>query len=375
MDCKHDVYFLCQTHFDRTINGLTRLKLKGKFGDKELKNKQLGIFEQTKHQSNQFREGFINLKAIGWTPDITISHSGFGCGLYIKEIWPTTHHITYLEWWFNPTSDFFSYDEKNKDLGINKNSIKKHYDRNLFLSLELCCSDRIVAPTFWQRSQLPSTLKKSCDVIFDGIDLDKYNSKNNDKSPPTITYGTRGMDPIRGFPQLIKSIPEIIKHNNIFRIEIAGNPESFYGSPPAHFKNWKEWAIDYLSKKNIKNEVIWKGYMSEKEYISWLKSSWCHIYFSHPFVTSWSFLEALAVGVPIVASDTEAVAEMCGDCDGVELVDHRSTTKIVTGVAKIICDVCYGKKQIFRRNLSCYSVKRSLSRWETVAGVELTTQN
>ena len=374
--CDHEVYFLCQTHFGREIHGLTRLKLKGDFGDKALNSKKLGILDRTKYQSEQFREGYINLRNNGWKPDIVISHSGFGSGLYVKETWPTTHHISYLEWWFNPLSEFFTYDENNHDIGINRGSIKKHYDRNLYLSLELCCSDKIVSPTFWQRSQLPSVLKKSCTVIFDGIDLSKFQSAfTNDNSTPILTYGTRGMDPIRAFPQLIKSLPKILQTNKKLRVEIAGNAESFYGSAPKGYSNWKEWALEFLENEQLERRVIWKGYMTEEAYIDWLRSSWCHLYFSHPFVTSWSLLEALAIGIPIVASNTEAVSEICGGCEGVELVDHRSTNEIVTGATQAIEDFCYRKRNFYRRNLQNYSVEDSLNRWEAVAGVELTTQN
>ena len=56
------------------------------------------------------------------------------------------------------------------------------------------------------------------------------------------------MDPFRGFPQFIRSLPEIIGTINSLRVEIAGNNSVFYGSMPDGFKNWQEWAIDYLQQ-------------------------------------------------------------------------------------------------------------------------------
>ena len=132
------------------------------------------LFDKTKFIGEQFRVGFIDLKAKLWDPDLVISHSGWGCGIYIKEVWPKCNHIAYLEWWFNPVSEFFSYDEDNKRINLSRLSIKKNYDRNIFVAIELSSADAIVSPTFWQRSQLPKLLKESCHVIFDGIDFGTY---------------------------------------------------------------------------------------------------------------------------------------------------------------------------------------------------------
>ena len=147
-------------------------------------------------------------------PDIVISHSGWGCGFFVKEIWPKTHHVSYLEWWFNPESSFFWYDTANKELNINESSIKKHSIRNQFVAHELASSNAIVSPTSWQRNQLPEIFRKNCHVIIDGTILISKRFKNR-KTSALLTYGTRGMDPIRGFPQFVRSLPHLIKSSNI----------------------------------------------------------------------------------------------------------------------------------------------------------------
>ena len=111
-----------------------------------------------------------NVKSNGWIPDIVISHSAWGCGLYAKEVFKKTKFISYSEWWFDPNSLFFHYDPKNQDLGISEKSIQKAWQRNQHMSLELAMADKIVAPTNWQRNQLPTIFKDNCYVIIDGID-------------------------------------------------------------------------------------------------------------------------------------------------------------------------------------------------------------
>ena len=190
-DASNDVYFLCQTHYGRTIEGVNLLTLKGTASHEELNSKQLNLIERTEFLSEQYRSGLLKLKNQGWRPDIVISHSGWGCGLYVKELWPSCTFIAYLEWWFNPTSEFFSYDENNEELGLNKNSIKKNWDRNRFLALELASSDQIV---YLHPGKGHSSQKYSnhCTVIHDGIDLNHFCVNLQERSQtPLLTYGTR----------------------------------------------------------------------------------------------------------------------------------------------------------------------------------------
>ena len=151
----HDTKFLCQTHYGRVIKGVERLTLKGKLSNEHLDELKIRGLQRNQELAKQYRKAFLSLKEQRWIPDLVISHSGWGCGSYVKEIWPKTRLVSYLEWWFAPNSSFFTYDESNKELGINRGSIYKQWSRNQTIALELSCSDKIVSPTLWQREQLP----------------------------------------------------------------------------------------------------------------------------------------------------------------------------------------------------------------------------
>ena len=85
--------------------------------------------------------------------------------------------------------------------------IPKAWKRNQSIALELAAADAVVAPTNWQREQLPLTFQKKCMVIFDGIDLNFFKSSSLASSKSkNVTYGTRGMEAMRCFPQFIKSL-------------------------------------------------------------------------------------------------------------------------------------------------------------------------
>ena len=260
---------------------------------------------------------------------------------------------------------------KNKEIGIGAHSTKKNWDRNLYLALELSSSDKIISPTEWQRNQLPDILRERCEVIFDGVDTGLFRAAPKLFSEqPKLTYGTRGMDPFRGFPQFIKALPEVLNEIDI-EIEIAGNPSTFYGNPPKNFKNWKDWAINYLDSENIKDKVTWKGFMEFEEYRQWLQSSWCHVYLTHPFVVSWSFVEALSANAPIITSDIEATREFGQNQEGIVFVDHRKPAEISQAIKTLFASSPpyvdrYDKMKI-------YDVSESRRKWGAALGLELST--
>ena len=370
----HDVYFLCQTHYGRELKSVKRLTLKGDLGNIHLDKMKISALKRNQLLAKQYRNGFLTLKKNNWIPDLVISHSGWGCGTYVKEIWPDTKLISYLEWWFNPKSTFFTYDISNKDLNINQDSITKQWERNQTIALELATSQAIVCPTKWQKQQLPKIYQNHCDVIFDGIDTKKFNKNLRDdkKQRKVLTYGTRGMDPIRAFPQFIKALPNLLDNDRNLVVEIAGIDDTFYGTHNKSEKtSWGKWAKKYLDEKNLGAKVKWVGHLGAGKYEKWLANSSCHVYLTHPFIASWSFVEALACGIPLIASNVEPVKEFCVNDSGIELVDHRCDNFLTEPVLRVLqqrCPIIYDRKIVL--NLS---VEKSLDAWSRVAGIELHT--
>ena len=376
-DNGHKTRFLCQTHYGRSIDGVERIKLENEAGHEELIKSGLSIFDKTQKLGKQYRQGLSFLKRQGYTPDIIISHSGFGCGLYVKEIWPKVRLISYLEWWFNPESSFFSYDQNNKYLGISRKSVTKSWKRNQNLALELVVSDEIVTPTQWQKNQLPDMLKEKCQVIFDGIDLDIFRfDERTEIRRNTLTYGTRGMDPMRCFPQLILALPEIFKNEPSLNIEIAGIDEANYGLSHKN-GSWKKWAIDFLSSHGLESKVQWVGRLPPGKYERWLQSSGTHIYLSHPFVTSWSLVEAYCCFTPLLVSDIYLTQEICEKSNLISYADHREPSnlseKLLAHVDKIRNhNHLRGNDQ---RYTARFGVEKSVEKWTHVSGVKLTTSH
>ena len=142
------------------------------------------------------------------------------------------------------------------------------------------------------------------------------------------------MEPLRCFPQFIQSIPYIVQRVPNCQIEIAGIDEINYGGLKPPQGTWGKWAKEFLKSKKCSKCVNWVGRLPIDEYYEWLIRSNCHVYLSEPFVASWSLMDALTLGVNLVASNNESVQEFCKDQDKCILVNDKSPIKIAKAVEK-----------------------------------------
>lgn len=375
----HDARFLCQTHYGRTLPGVHRLTLKGDCGHDHLKALGGDQLQRSAALAKQYRQGLIKLQSSGWTPDVVISHSGWGCGLHVREVWPDCRHIAYVEWWFDPESAFFTYDPDNHDLNLGRRIATKLWLRNQSLALELISADAMVAPTAWQARQLPTVLRERCHIIHDGVDLERFKPEPTLRQPgqKVLTYGTRGMEPMRAFPQFITAILPALKSNPDLRVEIAGEDEANYGgrSPQGHV-SWGQWARHQLSEWGLSDRVQWLGYLGLEQYVKWLQASHCHVYLTHPFVASWSLLEALACQCPMVVSDVEPARELCeATKSNVTYADHRDPAALPKAIASVLKQPRQSSRQPPAQRFKAYSKSTSLEQWSHVAGLKLTTNH
>ena len=380
-DNSYDVKFLCMTNFGNHIQGVSPLVIKGERSQESMDSKKLSEFDKMLFRAESYRKAFLMLDKNNWNPDIVIGHTGWGCGIHVKEIWPKTRFIGYAEWWFEAFTNLNAEMTTNKFLGVNEKSQSKLWHRNRIIGFELSTSNAIVAPSEWQRQQLPKVLQNNCTVITDGIDVEYFAKKAVELSDqPLITYGTRGMEPMRCFKEFINSLPPILKKYPNLRVEIAGEDKICYGgSNPSEDLTWGKWAKKYLESGNFQDRVRWLGHLGAHDYKSWLQRSWCHVYLSKPFVCSWSLLEAISCGNIIVCSKTPPVEEYCRSLKGVLLVDHNNTKEIAQNITNALnMSRKQSKKDLIdarRELLARVSAQASLKGWLRVTGLDLNTSH
>jgi glycosyltransferase involved in cell wall biosynthesis len=140
-----------------------------------------------------------------------------------------------------------------------------------------------------------------------------------------ITYGTRGFEPTRGFPQFMEAAEKLLKNRPNLHILIAGENKVHYSAQ----KN-----VDYkaLMLKNLDldmSRVHFVGTLTYNEYKKFLQVSSAHVYLTYPFILSWSILDAMSAGCCIVASNTAPVLEVIEDNYNGLLVDFFNIDELV----------------------------------------------
>ncbi len=256
------------------------------------------------------------LKDQGFYPDIVYGHSGWGPTLFMKDIFPRATLLCYFEWYYNAYGSDASFDPSDP---INADDEARIRIKNAPILLDLASCDRGLSPTQWQRSQFPPEFQGKIKVHHDGIDTSYFKPVKNARlhiprinldlsQQEIITYVARGMEPYRGFPQLIETISMLQKKRPQCQFVIVGKDRVAYGKSLPDGKTYKEAMLEKFPLDL--NRIHFTDLLPYDEYLQVLQASAVHIYLTRPFVLSWSMLEALSTGCLIVASDTAPVKEV-----------------------------------------------------------------
>ena len=283
------------------------------------------------------------LKDQGFYPDIVYGHSGWGPTLFMKDVFPKATLLCYFEWFYKAYGSDASFDPSDP---ISADDEARIRIKNAPILLDLATCDRGLSPTAWQRSQFPSEFHNKIKVHHDGIDTSYFQPIPNAKlflprigldltdAPEIVTYVARGMEPYRGFPQLIETIAMLQKKRPQCHFVIVGKNRVAYGKSLPDGKTYKEAMLEKFTLDL--SRVHFTDLLPYDEYLQVLQASSAHIYLTRPFVLSWSMLEALSTGCLIVASDTAPVTEVIKDGVNGLLVNFFSPQQICDRVIEAL---------------------------------------
>ncbi|EAU71097.1 probable glycosyltransferase [Synechococcus sp. BL107] len=370
----HDVRFICQTHYGRRIKGIKLIAVKHPMGHEHYIKISKSENKRVSLRADYYRSAFVKLNESGWKPNLVISHTGWGCGVHVKEIWPDTKLIGYFEWWFSPDSELTQVMRSNPYLKSIAKDFQELWKRNIHMAFEMTLADYIVAPSIWQKKQLPDSLIDKCNVIYDGVNENVFRYDPKQISPiPKITYGTRGMEPMRCFPEFIKSLPALIEKWPDLTVEIAGLDQICYGGKSPKNGSWMQWAKNSLSETGISDNIKWVGRLEYDDYVKWLQSSWCHVYLTHPYVMSWSLHEAYLCNTPIVTNKSLAVEELFDDNDNIEFCVDLEGENIIEAINMQLRNPNRWKLSSNKRKGNL-SLQTNMKKWENVAEILVAQQ-
>ena len=157
----------------------------------------------------------------------------------------------------------------------------------------------------------------------------------------TSANGNRGSGASR--PPYILSLVSLSQHKNI-----EGLVRAFARARAAHdlphelrivgMRGWGATEVERFMSQEIPDDlpVRYLGHVTEEKLISTFRGADLFVYVS--FVEGFGLppLEAMAMGVPVIASDTSSVPEVCGDA--ALLVPPDDATRIAEAIGEVLTD-------------------------------------
>lgn len=289
----------------------------------------------------------LNLKESGFVPDVILGHNGWGELWYLKDVYPNTPLIGYFE---------FFYRRHGADVGFEPgpplifDSGPRIRTKNIGNLLALDAVDLGQCPTQWQKSLYPAIYQPKLHIIHEGIDTEAVvpDARARLRIPGTeidvaageeiVTYVARNLEPYRGFPSFMRSLPDILARRPNARVLIVGGDETSYGPPPANGVSFREQLLQELGDGIAPSRVHFLGKVPYSVFVKILQVSRVHVYLTYPFVLSWSMLEAMAAGCLIIGSRTAPVQEVIRDGENGLLVDMFALAEISDRVVSALED-------------------------------------
>lgn len=351
---EHEVVFLCQNK-EWTAGEVEGLRLAryqlGRDPQGQLCHPYLRRYETAVlHGQAALREA-LHLRQQGFNPDLIIGHSGFGNTLYLKEVWPQAKFLGYFEWFYRTQGSDVGF---GNDAPPSPDTCLRVHTYNSPIVMDLAQSDAAICPTRWQANQFPAAMRNHLRVIFDGIDTERIPLVTPEsrmgalalqasdqrisipEDVPLVTYVTRCFEPYRGWPQVAEGLALLMQRHPRAHVLLVGSDEVAYGAKRGDGLSWREWALKQWPMDPDRLHML--PALSYEDYLAVIRRSWVHVYWTVPFILSWSLMESLASGCCVVASATPPVQDMIQSGEQGQLVDFYDPDALAQQVDRLLQD-------------------------------------
>lgn len=314
-DKKHELKAICSSQ--RPCDSRIEV-LRYEHGDHQL----TGVHSQTKEvdewirRSEKVAELAISLKQRGWAPDVMLAHPGWGEAMLLRQVFPGSPLIIWPELWL-----------KAKHLGLDGEqqiSVQQmHYLRTKNWLVDGAMADATIAvlPTRYQANSFPARWRNKIRVIHEGVpetllalprllQLALGNGITLGPEVPVVTFISRNLEPMRGFPTFMRALPALLRHHPEVQIVVVGGDEVSYSSAPDNEKSWRQVLLNELKGQFDPQRVHLFGRIPHDQLVKLYRRSNLHVYLSNAFVLSWSLLEVMACGTPVLAQANPMMEEL-----------------------------------------------------------------
>lgn len=253
-------------------------------------------------------------------PNVIVGHSGFGSTLFLGELYPGVPVVNLFEYFYRVRDSDMDFRPEFPPAPLDRLRAEA---RNAMILLDLNRCTAGYCPTKWQRSRFPGEYQPKLRVLFDGIDTELWKpgggplAQIGDRPIPpgtkVVTYVARGFEAMRGFDIFMRAAQTLADRRPDVLFVVVGRDQVHYGGDAKHTggKTFKEWVL--ANGRFDLSRFVFTGPLPEAALARLLAVTDLHVYLTVPFVLSWSLLNAMACGAPVLASDTAPVRDVITD--------------------------------------------------------------
>jgi glycosyltransferase involved in cell wall biosynthesis len=287
------------------------------------------------------------LREKGFYPDLICGHAGWGETLFLKDVFPQSKLLTYQEFFYNQDGFDSGFDHEYSQPDSWESRARTRM-KTVSQMASLQASDWCITPTNFQHSSFPAAWKQRISVIHDGIDVSNILQAPANKKleldqgrvftpdQQIITFVNRRVEPYRGCHTFIRAIPDIHQQNPQAEIVVVGSLKGVSYGRPCPEGEWVDHFMAEIKGCYDAKRLHFVGHLDYPSFLHLLRLSKAHVYLTYPFVLSWSLLEAMAAGCPIIGSRTAPVQEVIRDGKNGILVDFFSPKEVADAVNQVL---------------------------------------
>jgi glycosyltransferase involved in cell wall biosynthesis len=150
---------------------------------------------------------------------------------------------------------------------------------------------------------------------------------------------------------------------------VLGDDNVYYGRPRRDGLSWRAAAVAALPALDTRR-VHFLGKVPFDRYRQVLQASQVHVYLTVPFVLSWSLIEAMAAGCPLVGSNTAPVREVLTHERTGLLAEFHDPTAIAAAIERALDDRQFAESlatNARRHAIENFALDRTLARHREIA--------
>jgi glycosyltransferase involved in cell wall biosynthesis len=281
----------------------------------------------------------------GIHPDFVIGHNGWGETLFVKDVFADIPLLSYFEFYYHAHGADIDFDPEFASVFADPARLRA---RNAINLIGFEAADWGHTATRWQRSLYPPRMQRRVTALHEGVDTDMVRPEPTawlnlrdrgvslTRNDEIITYVSRNLEPYRGFHVFMRALPEILRRRPRAHVLIVGGDGVSYGTAPPQSRTYREWMLAEVGSRLDLARVHFLGQVPYECYLRILQLSSVHVYLTYPFVLSWSFIEALAAGCPVIGSATPPVLEVLEDGVNGLTVDFFATRAIADRIDEVL---------------------------------------